>query len=155
LLASIKDANAKKIARLPDSLLQKEESLIGQITKLENSLFEELNKGVRARKDVISQLRDNLFNLKNLYSNHISLLENNYKDYYQLKYDTYTATVSDVQNNLFQKLNSKDKKSDRLIEYFIGERYIYRFEISPDKYDFVISNKPKGFERLVNGLKTV
>jgi len=153
LLTSIKDAKAKQIAGLPDSLLQKEESLIQQITEIEGELFKELNKGNRSREKIVSQLRDDLFHLKNTYSNHISLLESKYNNYYQLKYDVYTASVSDVQKNLFQKINKKDKKSYQLLEYFIGKNYIFRFQISPDDYNMVIIAKPEGFEGLVKGLR--
>ncbi|MEM9337882.1 MAG: CHAT domain-containing tetratricopeptide repeat protein, partial [Bacteroidota bacterium] len=153
LLSSIKDAKAKRIADVPDSLLIAEESLLKQISEKESEWFEELNKGARKRARRISLLKDELFHLRNEYSNHVHYLEDNYRHYYQLKYDTYTASVSDVQEKMLQQRNRKDKRAYVLLEYFVGQDSIYRFQISKDAYQLVVTSKPVLFDGLVKGLR--
>ncbi len=153
LLAGIKDAKAKQIAGVPDSLITVEQTLVYKISQKQNDLFEELNKGRRSRNTEVSKLKEELFHLRNTYADHINYLEQRYRNYFQLKYDSYTSSVEDVRKNLLKPRNSKDKKSYQLIEYFIGQDAIYRFQITNDDYELHVTRKPSNFDGLVKGLR--
>lgn len=153
LLSGIKDANAKKVAGVPDSLLTKEKVLIQQIADKEIELFDELGKGTRARATVVNNFQNELFNLKNQYSDFIVFLEKEYNNYYQLKYDSYSASLDDIQSALFQPINKKDKKNYHLLEYFIGNDSIYIFHIARDTYQLHVKAKPEQFDKMIKGLR--
>lgn len=153
LLSGIKDANAKKIAGVPDSLLVREKELIQFIADKEVELFDELNKGAKVRRSVIGSLQNELFNLKNAYSDFIVFLENEYNNYFQLKYDSYTASVSDIQAAMLNPINKKDKKQYVLLEYFIGQDSLYIFQIKKDDFQLIVSKKPERFEGMIKGLR--
>lgn len=153
LLSGIQDANAKKIAGVPDSLLVREKGLVQLIADKEVELFEELNKGTRARPSVVANFQDELFNLKNEYSDFIYFLENEYNSYYQLKHDNYSASVQDIQSSLFNPINKKDKKRYALLEYFIGQDSIYIFQVDKESFQLIVNEKPVDFERIIRGLR--
>lgn len=153
LLSGIKDANAKKVAGVPDSLLLKEKTLILQIADKEIELFDELNKGTKARPHVVEEHQNQLFNLKNAYSDFILFLEKEYHDYYQLKYDSYSASVSEIQETILKPIDKKDKKQYNILEYFVGQDSLYIFHIDKDTFQLFVKNKPKNYEQLVKGLR--
>lgn len=153
LLSGIKDANAKKIAGVPDSLLAREKELIQLIADKEIELFDELSKGAKVRSSVVGNLQNELFNLKNVYSNFIVFLENEYNNYFQLKYDSYSASVSDIQTAMFNPINKRDKKQYVLLEYFIGQDSLYIFQIKKNDFQLIVSKKPENFEGMIKGLR--
>lgn len=153
LLSGIKDANAKKVAGVPDSLLAREKELIQLIADKEIELFDELNKGTRARRSVVETYQNQLFNLKNSYSDFILFLEKEYHSYFQLKYDSYSASVDDIQKNILNPVNKKDKKQYHILEYFIGQESLYIFHIDKDTFQLFINKKPENFDQLVKGLR--
>jgi CHAT domain-containing protein len=153
MLSSIKDANAKKVAGVPDELLEKEKVVVQKIAAKEIEVFDEMNKGAKARPATVKKLQGELFNLKNDYTNFISLLEKDYNSYFKLKYDNYSATVSDIQSTILTPIGKKDKKKYTLLEYFIGKDSLYVFEISKEKYVMHVKKKPGDFERMIKGLR--
>ena len=153
MLSSIKDANAKKVAGLPDELLVKEKNLVLQIAAKEIEVFDELDKGNRSRQSTIDKLQNELFDLKNEYTDFISFLEQQYRSYYQLKYDNYSATIQDIQNTILNPIDKRDKKKYVLLEYFIGKDSLYIFQISKEKYSLIVNKKPDDFEKIVKGMR--
>ncbi|MGB0930004.1 MAG: CHAT domain-containing protein, partial [Chitinophagales bacterium] len=71
----------------------------------------------------------------------IRQFEQNYPEYYHLKYDIQTVRIEALQ----QKLS----KEQILIEYFIGEKYIYLFGISQNHFEVIRQEKPSNFTQLI------
>lgn len=151
LLSGVKEANAKKLAGVPDSLLVFEKELVQRIGKKEIELFEELKKGNRARQATVSILQEELFGMKHSYDDFIAFLEEEYQNYYQLKYDDYCASVDDVKKLMLTKAVKNDKKKYHLLEYFIGKEDLYIFHITSDTYSLSVVEKPENFDSMIKG----
>lgn len=140
LLDAIADANAKSFSGIPDKLLQEEENYQLQITYIEQKLI----KGDLS-DDEKKSLSNNLFELKNKYDVFISQLEKQYPDYYNLKYNTQTTTISSIQSKL--------KKGDVMINYLIAEesKTLYRFCITPTDFFLSTSSTPDNINKVIHG----
>lgn len=122
LLEALKDADAKTFANIPDTLLAKERELRLDLTHYEKKLYI-----AQRRKDstTIALAEDFLFRIGEEYDYFIEDLEEQYPDYYQLKYNTQVATIEAVQ----QQLLTPEKG---FIEYFVGDSSLYIFSITTE-----------------------
>ncbi len=122
LLDAIIDTDAKQFAGIPANLLAKEKALKGEISYYE----QQLASGLEATKE--KELRDKLFTLKRAYDDFTKKLEKDYPDYFNLKFNTVTASVAQIQQQL-------DDESAMLL-YFIGRatNRLYYFYISRNKF---------------------
>lgn len=142
LLEAMKESQAKLFANLPDSLLQKEDSLKKNLTFYETKLLtEKQRKAPDSLK--IATWKDKIFNLKRDYENLQATLENNYADYYQLKYNLSVAEIPSLQQTLDTLANTA------LIEYFVGDSNIFVFAITPDSFNTYKIDKPTNFENQI------
>lgn len=139
LLESMNDNDAKNYSNIPDSLLEKENELKIEITFYEKKINQKRSKKENIDEEKIKNWESILFDLNTKYQALITLLEEQYPKYYELKHNTKLTTPQALQYELFNS-------SDALIEYFVGEKNIYAFIIS--KNDFLITTiqKPKNFQ---------
>lgn len=75
LIGTIQEANAKRIAGIPDSLLNYERDIQIKMVKLEKNIINELKKAPRTDSVLLKGYQTELFNLKTNYSNYIHELE--------------------------------------------------------------------------------
>ncbi len=127
LLQAIAASKAKQFAGIPDTLLQKEKSLRMLITYYEQQLAE------LADFDREQFYRDKLFGYNNEYIELIDFFEQNYPKYYQMKYNTKSVVISDIQQML--------DENTAMLDYFVGENDIYLYVIT--QKDFYIYKTPK------------
>ncbi len=109
LLETLLSAQATEFGVIPKELLAKETHLKLEISHLKN----EINKSSGAAND----LKDQLFSLTTEYNLFIKNLEQHYKTYYNLKYNTATTTLQKAQELL--------ANDEILVSYFYGENAIY------------------------------
>ena len=109
LLEAILGAKATQFANIPDTLLEHERRLKSAITFIEK----QLNQATKADIDK----EDRLFELQEEHRQLISKIETDYKDYYDLKYNTQTLPLIEAQKLL--------KYNEKLISYFYGNEAIY------------------------------
>lgn len=107
LLESLLAAQATTFANLPDDLIEKEKQLKAKITYLEKQIIKNSN----------NRLNDALFDVKQNHRNLVSSLENDYKDYYDLKYNTQVTTLNSLQKRLDDETV--------LVSYLYGNQTIY------------------------------
>ncbi len=141
LLESLLSTKATKYGRIPENLLETEKQLKSQISYLE--------KQINQSKKSPTTLENNLFKVKNEYRTLVSNIENNYKAYYNLKYNTQVVSISQI-----QKLLEKD---EILISYFYGNQNIYIVSITNNskhinqiKIDIAFSKKIKALYEMLN-----
>ncbi|MFY0686084.1 MAG: CHAT domain-containing protein [Cyclobacteriaceae bacterium] len=91
LLSAIQDTNAKSYAGIPSSYLGKEDSIKTYITLLQ----EKISNG-----EEIESNRTKLFDAQKVYFDLIATLESEFPSYYNLKYQTSTMSLADLQSNL-------------------------------------------------------
>ena len=115
----LQQSNAQKFARIPDSLLSLERSLIG---KIESSSFALQKLDIQSTQQSENEVRRQLINATQSYDSLITVFENNYPAYYDLKHNSTTATVEDIQKYLTD--------NDAFIEYVTGSDSTYAFVIT-------------------------
>ncbi|WP_025666867.1 CHAT domain-containing protein [Aquimarina megaterium] len=123
LVTGIKDKQFKKIAGVPDSLLQQENMLKRKLSSIRTSLHTQTDS---FKVDSTMSLRlDYSMKLEDL----LHKIERDYPEYYRLKYADHTIKVSQLQK---EYLNT----NTTLVEYFVGEKDLYVFVINNDTIDF-------------------
>ena len=134
LYASLKEVSAREGARIPLSLLKQEQQLRVDLTYYEQQFNVENAKLERGSPEELARYQQLLFIRKNTYDSLIQVFEDQYPDYYRLKYDLETVGVATVQQALL-------KKGEQLLSYFVGDSSIFLFQISPDT--IVVHQKPR------------
>lgn len=141
LQEGLAEVQAIQFAKLPFNLLEEEKQLRIDLAFNDTWLQNEFLKKDSQDSVKIREYENHLFDLKNRYENLISDFETNYPDYYNLKYQTSTISVQEIQEQL--------PDSTVLIEYFVGDSTIYIFNILKDKFDVLSIKKPVKFSQIV------
>lgn len=120
LLEAVKEATAKRVAGIPLELLAREQQLKRAIAAAEEELF--ITTEDRERYTVRNELLIQQRALENL----VDTFEQEYADYYNLKYKFPLPTVQEVQQQLNQ--------DQGVVEYFVGEKNIYAFYMDSEQF---------------------
>jgi len=143
LLEALLGTKAESFTNIPNDVLTKEQIYKTTITDLEKQLNQRQSDA----------LKDQLFNKKIEYRQFLDTLENNYKDYYKLKYGTEVLTLKNLQNNL--------EEHEAVVTYFYGNRSIFCLAISKDNLDFnkiavtkVLEQQIRSFQKQVSNPKS-
>ena len=163
LYAGIKDALAKKVANIPEKLLQQEKNLRIELNYLDKKIQQQKaqqhlnqngsNNNNNDNTETLKTLQNLFFEYHQSYEQLIEKLENEYAGYYQLKYSVSTANIPQIEQHLISK-----KQAEALISYFVGENNIYIFLILPNTptknqnnpLRFFKIDKPDNFNQLIN-----
>ncbi|MFK7908083.1 MAG: CHAT domain-containing protein [Chitinophagales bacterium] len=146
LLTSTQSTIAKTAANISSQLVLAEKQMKLKLTYL-NKRIQQLQ--AKQEKNILQDFesqsllesQDEFFGLYQTYTSFIEQLETDYPDYYQLKYDTKTATPTELQSTL--------AKNQALISYFIGESSIYIFVVTLDEFEVEELEKPDDFEGMI------
>ncbi len=141
LLDAISDSEAKDFAGIPREQLDKEKSLKADITFYEQLLAKNENP------EREQQYRNELFTLNNQYRDFVQNLERSYPEYYNLKFSTASASVSDVQSVLAE--------NSALVSYFVATKSnrLYIFTIGKKEFDIYNIEKTADFDRFISGVR--
>jgi len=137
LLDAIADANAKSYANIPDKVIAEEQQL-----KTNIAYFKQL---LAKKQDQSNQ--NKLFELEAEYQEFTKSLEQNYPQYYNLKYNVSIPSIADITNLL--------KEDEAIISYFIADKTerLYIFYLSKRKFKITNTPKMKGFDRFLSGYR--
>ncbi|MBC8184564.1 CHAT domain-containing protein [candidate division KSB1 bacterium] len=144
LLSVLQDSRAKQFAGIPDSLLQEESDLRVDLAFYDTQIQRELPKKNNRDSLKIKKYEDRSFALKIQYEQLMEKLETKYPDYYDLKYQIRTASISKLQDIL-------DEKSI-LLEYFVGDSSIFFFTVSNNDFDFLSVKIDSSFQQMAESL---
>jgi CHAT domain-containing protein len=141
LLSALSDASAKSFAGIPDTLLDEEKNLKSAISLCAQKLAQK--PGVEEE----NYLRETSYSLNRSYEAFSRRLEEDYPSYYNLKYNSTTPSVPQVQAKL--------TAGTLLLSYFIDEKNhrLYVFQITKKKYSLRETTLPDDFERSITGLR--
>ncbi len=134
LLSAIKGENAIKFSGIPDELQSKEKETKENLDAYKNLVYEENNKS-KPDSSKISIWNEKIFDLSLKYDSIIKDLEENYPNYYELKYDHNVASIDEIEQSL--------KEDQLLIEYVLTDSALYRFTIE--------KNNKTAFEKIAIG----
>jgi CHAT domain-containing protein/uncharacterized protein HemY len=141
LLESISDAQAKSFAGIPEELLNEEKNLKSAVALCAQKL---------AQKPSVEEeryLREASFNLNRSYEAFVKNLETKFPEYFNLKFNTTSPSIKQLQNRL-------DAKT-ALVSYFIDEKNnrIYIFQITHTSYHITEHGLPAGFDKYITGFR--
>lgn len=125
------DSRAKKYANVPDSLLNYEDKLKHEIGNYSILIAQELENN-KPDSIKLGYWQNRLFSLKERFLDYTRKLETNYPKYHNLKFQTHSISISEVQDSI--------DDNTALIEYFTGRNSIKIFTIT--KKDFNIKVVP-------------
>jgi len=137
LLDNLTDENARQASFIPDSLVQLEENINDQISFINQRLFEE-NQSHSPDSSKIERYQDQLFQLGHEKNDLARYLEENFRDYYQLKYTDDKITLPEIQGKL--------TNDEVLVEYTCDKTGGQETEGA--MYIFFISKNDFGFSKL-------
>ncbi len=120
LLEALLSARAQTFSQVPTQLLEAEKELKSKIAIHE--------KRIDQGSDDTHILQDELFDLKNRYRKLLETLENDYRPYYNLKYNTAVQNLADFKNNLLP--------GELVASYFYGNKAIYVIGITNETTTF-------------------
>ena len=139
LLDAINDTKARHFAGIPDTELAREDSLKDQIIFLEQKLA-----GRNTAEEDLA-LKTQLFTYESALRDFIAKLENQYPEYYKLKYSSSMATVGNLQLLL--------NETTAVLSYFAGEETIYAFLVTQKKHKVFAFKKERDFTKNITGLR--
>lgn len=130
LINSIHDVEAQHFSKVPTDILKLEKELKLKISTFRRFIFEEQQKA-DPNETLISNWESRVFEFSVRYDSLVGILENNYPEYYSIKFTEPTVSIEAIQ---------KSMDSDRvLIEYMLSDTLLYIFAI--DKNSFEIFSK--------------
>lgn len=141
LLESISDSDAKSFAGIPSQLLEEEKSLKTAIALTAQKLSQ------KPTEEEEKYLRETAFNLNRQYLAFVKNLEVQYPQYFNLKFNSASPSIKEVQTLLDDKT--------ALLSYFIDEQNsrLYIFSISKNKFRITEQNLPADFDKLITAFR--
>jgi CHAT domain-containing protein len=120
LLSEIKKLEAIEFSDLPPEVKESEDRFIGEIQYVEEQLYKELLSDT-PDSSLVSRYKDRIFHLKDDYDNLVQEIEENYSQYYNLKYNPKFVTLKEVQDKLPYR--------EALIEYVLTDTILITYVI--------------------------
>ncbi|MBX2966207.1 MAG: CHAT domain-containing protein [Cyclobacteriaceae bacterium] len=145
LLDAISDTNAKSFAGVPDDLLQEEKSLKSALALVSQKLAQ------KPSEEEEKYLRETAFHLNQSYRSFIQNLEKQYPEYFNLKYNSTSPSISEIQSLL-------DPKT-AVVSYFIDDskqdasHRLYTYIITAKSFRITDKALPEDYNRSITGLR--
>jgi CHAT domain-containing protein/uncharacterized protein HemY len=141
LLEAISDTDAKSFAKIPAALLEEEKDLKSSIALISQKLAQ------KPSEQEEKYFRETIFNLNRSYRDFTKRLENQYPEYFNLKFNAASPSIEQLQNLI------PDKTA--LISYFIDEKNARLYTYFISKKDFTITDNalPAEYDKYITGLR--
>ncbi|HYC84753.1 MAG TPA: CHAT domain-containing protein [Chryseosolibacter sp.] len=141
LLESISEANAKSFAGIPTALMEEEKNLKSAIALTNRKLSQ------KPSPDEERLLRETAFKLSRAYESFIRKLESDFPQYFNLKFNTTSPSMQDLQKLL--------DKETAVLSYFIDDKggRLYTFLITAKRYKVFERTLPAEFDRYITGFR--
>ncbi|MCF6367193.1 MAG: CHAT domain-containing protein [Bacteroidales bacterium] len=140
LLESLAGAEALKFAGIPDTLLKLEHKLQVDIA-LYKKILAEGGDSIR-----ISRFQNKLFKANRTYDSLIIVIENDYPEYFDLKYNRESVSIKQIQKLL--------NRRTAIISYFTGDNIITVMAVTHNKNIVLQVPKPENLDSKIKNLRT-
>lgn len=147
LRAAFQETRARKLAGIPDSLLEQAHRLNVEIALWETTEYKLAQAGAPEDDTTRLEARAQSAELRRRHDRLIRHFETKYTDYHRLRYDLRTETVPSVQRDLLQP-------GQTLLEYFTGDSVIFIHVVRPDTYRMVRIFRDFPLEELVQDMRS-
>jgi CHAT domain-containing protein len=141
---ALQESKAKTFAGIPDSILAKEKQLKIDLAFYETQILKEKQEEETPTIE-LSGNQEQFFALKRDYEEFIEQLEQQYPKYFDLKYQTETTTIQELQRRIDAETT--------VIEYFTAQNTIYIFTISNKDHTVTAAPKDSLFEKVIEELR--
>lgn len=145
LLEGIKNTYFKKIAGLPQDILDKENALKRKLVQLGKKIYY-LDQSDDTDREEYNELLSEQLNLNKELEALLQDIERQYPKYYSLKYASEPLDISTLQQDLLTP-------NQTLIEYYIGSKSGYVFYIDREGFRMVPIDDIQRVERMVNACR--
>lgn len=143
LLDALKSEQARKNGNIPEDLLLEDRRLLREIARVEKTIFE----AQAAKKDAeVTKLQQQLLQLRQAHQQLQVSLETNYPRYAEIKNKEKIAKLAELR----QQLN----ENSQVIEYFVGNEFIYILNSSRDKSQLYKVAKTQQLDNQIVALRT-
>jgi len=147
LRAAFQETRARKLAGIPDSLLEQAHRLNVDIALWETTEHKLAQAGAPEDDTTRLEARAQSAELRRRHDRLVRHFETKYTDYHRLRYDLRTETVPSVQRDLLQP-------GQTLLEYFTGDSVIFIYVIRPDTFRMVQIFRDFPLEELVQDMRS-
>lgn len=136
LLSSMQDVEARHYGGVPRAVQDHEKKLRLDLGSYNRFIYEERQKASPDSRK-IKFWEEKVFELETSYDSLVRILEENYPDYYSLKYREPVLDLENIRKNL-----DKDRA---LIEYALTDTVLYIFVLNHDRFEVVTRAVDKKF----------
>ncbi|MGQ1911733.1 CHAT domain-containing protein [Marinifilum sp. RC60d5] len=134
LTSSLNEVNAKNFGGIPQDIQDQEIQLRKEIAEFREKVFEERKKP-NPDSRLIKQWQENLFALNEKYNQMVLRFEDEYPEYYALKYDNKPIGIEELQSGL--------QDDDVVIEYSLCDSALFVFSITASSINIERQNVSK------------
>lgn len=145
LLEALQENNAAHQSNIPTGVLTQERNIDTQIAHCEKRLFEEQVKKGEADSLLMAVLQGRLFALKHAKDSLLLALEHNFPKYYQLKHETATVTLPEMQEHL-------QNQKTTVLEFFVGDSSLFVFVLNDQSRELIKLEFDSSFNDQVQAL---
>lgn len=131
LMSSLNDVNAKNFGGIPVELQEEEQQLRKDIASYREKIYEE-RKMAQPDRDKIAEWQGILFEFNERYDQMVLRFEEDFPEYYRLKYSNETIDIYELQSRL--------ASDEALIEYSISDSSLFTFIITADSFEITRQN---------------
>ncbi|MBN2103061.1 CHAT domain-containing protein [bacterium] len=128
LSSTLHESEVKQFFNIPDSLLEKEKFLKREITYHNTEIQKELAKQEKADTLKLQMHQNRHFHFTSQYREIIRKYEQDFPEYYHLKYQIRTVSFENIQKRL--------NPDCALLEYFTADSMVYLFVISKENIQY-------------------
>lgn len=140
LIESVNDYVVKQHVGIPSSLSKKENNLRKKIADIEKLIYIE-NKNSGKSESIIKELRNKLFKVKERYEITVKKIQKEYTGFSDVKYDEITVSIDEIKKHI--------QENTMIIEYFLGEEYIFAFVFTKETCFVNKIKKSRNFEKKI------
>jgi tetratricopeptide (TPR) repeat protein len=146
LTQSLSESDAKKIAGIPDDMLEEEKDIRLDQSRYEKRLFEEKGKGKLASASKIALWQNRLFDSRRKNDSLARQFETRYPEYFNLKYRDFIALPDELRKKILHK-------NDVIVEYFLGDSVVYIFTLTKQNLHFTTITIDTAFDRHIRSMR--
>ncbi|MGB1242770.1 MAG: hypothetical protein ACPG49_09620, partial [Chitinophagales bacterium] len=142
LLGAIQETNAKTIiTNIPEKWIEQKDNLLTQLNQINKKIWKLEKEQNTTNHKHLGRLKEERFDLQELYDRLILKIEVTYPTYHQLKYNLQSSSIQQIQTTL--------PNQSCLLNYFVSVEDIYLFVITANNVRIHKIEKPPSFNQLI------
>ncbi|MEQ1585689.1 MAG: CHAT domain-containing tetratricopeptide repeat protein [Cyclobacteriaceae bacterium] len=141
LQEAISDANAKSFSNIPPELIEEEKSLKSAMALVTQKLAQ------KPSDEEEKYLRETAFHINQSYGEFTAQLEKKYPEYFNLKFNSASPSISQLQDLL--------DHDTALISYFIDEKdkRLYTYLVTKKRFTIANQSLPDDYDKYISGFR--